>query len=68
MYEILAARYIIADELRCVHILLFVHEVVLLSVLLDFIGVHGRFLYWEESQIIELVVKIPGTSTSHSMM
>ena len=56
MHEILASRYKIADELRCIHFFHFVHNVVLLSILLDSIGVHTRLLYGEEWQIIELVV------------
>ena len=57
MYEILATRYKIADELRCIHLFHFVHDVVLLSVLLDSIGVHACLLYGEEWQVIELVVE-----------
>ena len=47
----------IADELRGVHLFNLVHDVVLLSVLLDSIGVHARLLYGEEWQIIELIME-----------
>ena len=57
MHEILLTRYKIADEFRCIHLFYFVHNVVLLSVLLDSIRVHTRLLYWKEWQIIELVVQ-----------
>ena len=58
MHEILLTRDKIADELRCIHLFHFVHDVVLLSVLLDSIRVHTRLLYGEEWQIIELVVQL----------
>ena len=58
MHEILLTRYKIADELWCIHLFHFVHDVVLRCVLLDSIGVHNRLLYREEWQIIELVVKL----------
>ena len=57
MNEILATRHKIANELRCIHLFHFVHNVVLLSVLLDSIRIHTRLLYGEEWQIIELVVE-----------
>ena len=57
MHEILLTRYKIADELRCIRLFHFVHNVVLLSVLLDSIGVHTCLLYEEEWQVIELVVE-----------
>ena len=57
MYEILLTRYKITDELRCIHLFHFVHDVVLRCVLLDSIGVHTRLLYGEEWQIIELIVQ-----------
>ena len=58
VHEILLARYKIADELRCIRLFHFVHDVVLLGVLLDSIGVHIRLLYGEEWQIIELVMQL----------
>ena len=58
MHEILLTRYKITDELRCIHLFHFVHDVILLSVLLDSIRVHTRLLYREERQIIELVVQL----------
>ena len=58
MYEILLARDKIADELRCIRLFHFVHNIVLRSVFLDSIGVHARLLYGEEWQIIELVVQL----------
>ena len=58
MYEILLARYKITDELRCIHLFHFVHDFVLLGVLLDSIRVHTRLLYGEEWQVIELVVQL----------
>ena len=51
-------RYKIADELRCIRLFHFVHDVVLLSVLLDSVRVHTRLLYGEEWQIIEFVVQL----------
>ena len=57
MHEILATRYKIADELRCIRLFDLVHNVVLLSVLLDSIRVHTRLLYGEEWQIIELIME-----------
>ena len=57
MHEILLTRYKIADELRCIHLFHFVHNVVLLSVLLDSIRVHTRLQYGEEWQIIELIME-----------
>ena len=57
MHEILWARYKIADELRCIRLFHFVHDVVLRCVLLDSIGVHTRLLYRKEWQVIELVVQ-----------
>ena len=48
MNEILLTRYKIADELRCIHLFHFIHNIVLLSVLLDFIRLHTRFLYGKE--------------------
>ena len=57
MYEILLTRYKIADELRCIRLFDFAHDVVLLSVLLDSIRVHARLLYGEEWQIIELIME-----------
>ena len=57
MHELLATRYKNADELRCIHLFHFVHNVVLRCVLLDSIGVHARLLYGKEWQIIELVVE-----------
>ena len=58
MNEILLTKYKIADELRWIHLFHFVHNVVLLGVLLDSIRVHTRLLYGEEWQIIELVVQL----------
>ena len=58
MHEILATRYKIADELRCIRLFHFVHDVVLLSVLLDSIRVHARLLYGKEWQVIEFVVQL----------
>ena len=55
--EILLTRYKIADELRCIHLFDFVHNIVLRCVLLDSIGVHACLLYGEEWQVIELVVE-----------
>ena len=55
--EILLTRYKIADELRCIRLFDFVHNVVLRCVLLDSIGVHARLLYGEEWQVIELIVE-----------
>ena len=60
MYEILLTRYKIADELRCIHLFHFVHDISLLSVFLDSIGTHTRLLYGEEWQVIELVVEFCG--------
>ena len=57
MNEILLTRYKIADELRCIRLFDFVHDVVLLSVLPDSIRVHARLLYGEEWQIIELIME-----------
>ena len=57
MHEILLTRHKIADEFRCIHLFHFIHNVVLFSILLDSIGVHTCFLYGEEWQVIELVVK-----------
>ena len=57
MNEILLTRHKIADELRWIHLFHFVHNIVLLSVLLDFIRLHTRLLYREEWQIIELVMQ-----------
>ena len=57
MNEILLTRYKIADEFRCIRLFHFVHNVVLLSVLLDSIRVQTRPLYGEEWQIIELIVE-----------
>ena len=58
MHEILLTRYKITDELRCIHLFHFVHDVILLSVLLDSIGVHTRILYGEEWQVIELIMQL----------
>ena len=58
MNKILLTRDKIADELRCIRLFHFVHDVVLRCVLLDSIGVHARLLYGEEWQIIELVVQL----------
>ena len=58
MNKILLTRHKIANELRCIHLFHFVHDVVLLSVLLDSIRVHTRLLYGEEWQVIELVVQL----------
>ena len=58
MHEILLTRHKIADELRCIHLFHFVHDVILLSVLLDSIGIHTCLLYGEEWQVIELVVQL----------
>ena len=57
MNEILLARYKIADELRCIHLFHFVHDVVLRSILLDSVRVHTCLLYGEEWQIIELIME-----------
>ena len=57
MHDILATRYKIADELRCIHFFHFVHNVVLRCVLLDSIRVHTRLLYGKEWQIIELIME-----------
>ena len=57
MHEILLTRYKITDEFRCIHLFYFVHNVVLLCILLDSIRVHTCLLYGEEWQIIELVVE-----------
>ena len=57
MNEILLTRHKIADELRWIHLFHFAHNIVLLSVLLDFIRLHTRLLYREEWQIIELVMQ-----------
>ena len=57
VHEILLTRYKITDELRCIHLFHFVHDIVLRCVLLDSIRVHTRLLYGEEWQIIELVVQ-----------
>ena len=58
MNEILLTRHKIADEFRCIRLFHFVHDVVLLGVLLDSIRVHTRLLYGEEWQIIEFVVQL----------
>ena len=58
MNEILLARDKIIDKLRYIRLFHFLHDVVLLSVLLDSIGIHARLLYGEEWQIIELVVQL----------
>ena len=57
MHEILLMRYKITDEFRCIHLFGLVHNVVLLSVLLDSIRVHTRLLYGEEWEIIELIME-----------
>ena len=57
MHKILATRYQVAYQLRCIHLFHFVHNVVLRCVLLDSIGIHACLLYGEEWQIIELVVQ-----------
>ena len=57
MHEILLTRDKIADELRCIHLFHFIHNVVLRCVLLDSIGLHTRLLYREEWQIIELIME-----------
>ena len=58
MHKIFSTRYKIAYQLRCVHLFHFIHDVILLSVLLDTIGIRACFLYREEWQIIELVVQL----------
>ena len=58
MYKIFSTRYKIAYQLRCIHLFHFVHDVILLSVLLDTIGIHTCLLYKEERQVIELVVQL----------
>ena len=57
VHKILLTRDKIEDELRCIHLFDLVHNVVLLSVLLDSIRVHTRLLYGEEWQVIELVME-----------
>ena len=57
MHEILATRHKITDEFRCIHLFYFVHNVVLLGVLLDSIRVQTRLLYGEEWQVIEFVME-----------
>ena len=57
MYEILLTRYKIADELQCIHLFHFVHNVILLCVVLDSIRIHTCCLYWKELYVIELVME-----------
>ena len=57
-YEILTTRHKITDELRCIHLFHFLHNIIHLSVPLDPIRVHARLLYREEWQVIELVVQL----------
>ena len=57
MHEILATRHKITDEFRCIHLFYFVHDIILLGVLLDSIRVQTRLLYGEEWQVIEFVME-----------
>ena len=57
MHEILLTRDKITDELRCIHLFHFVHDVILRCVLLDSIRVHTCLLYEEEWQVIELIME-----------
>ena len=62
MNKILSTRYKITDELRCIRFFHFLHNIILLSVILDSIRVYVCLLYGDEWQVIEFVMELCGCS------